>query len=236
MGLRWLLAAALTVSLVSANAHGKGARRPVAVQKKASSASRARPAVEPQPRRRPGLNKIQRLINPWKQLGAKKRSQLKGLLANKLAWVRARGKLFGAITQKRDYRRDYVVVRNRKVTAFLDWSDPHHPQYDPTRKTGEQHLLDPIPESRRAHVLVVPNRPREHIAQRLGEQISLSDLDAARETMQQAHAIAKKLGINKPRIWINSPDRISVGYLHVHIIGERKKAYPPALEGRDQAP
>ena len=229
---RHLLLIVALFALAAPNAHGKsGSARVQRSQTARKAKARKAKVRRPERPRRPALSAIQKLINPWKKLNDKQRSFIDRFMGKRLKWIRARGTMFNRITQKRDYSRDHVIMRNKKVTAFLDWSDPQHPQFDPSRHTGEQHLLDAIPAARRAHVLVIPNQPREHIAQTLGAQITLKDVDAARSTLKEAHAVAKRLGIVNPRIWINSPDRISVGYLHVHIIGERTKGYPAPLPG-----
>ena len=224
-----VLLALITAGSTPANAAPRG--RTTVSAKDTSRARSLRRAKRPRPpsRNTPELGAIQRRPNPWKKLNQATRNVITRWKETRLGWIRNRGQLFRRITQDRNYDRDYVVFRNNKVTAFLDWSDPLHPQFDPKRKTGEQHMLDPIPVERRSHILVIPNTPREHIAATLGAQITSKDLDAAQQTIKAAEKLAKKLGIANPKVWINSPSAISVGYLHVHIVGEKTKDYPAAL-------
>jgi len=89
-----------------------------------------------------------------------------------------------------------------------------------------------IPPQKRVHILVVPNAPREHIGKRLNATIGSADLKATLSVVQSAEKLAVKLGVKNPKVFVNSEARIGVGYLHVHIVGERTRAtkYPPALK------
>ena len=149
--------------------------------------------------------------------------------ANRQA-VRDRGALFRKITVARDYRGEHVLLRDAKVTAFLDMTDPKHPRFDPEIEVDEE--LESIPANRRAHILVVPNTPREHIGPSLGGPIGAGDLEATLEVVKSAEALAAKLGLKNPRVFVNAQDRLLIGYLHVHIVGERdpKDPYPAALK------
>jgi diadenosine tetraphosphate (Ap4A) HIT family hydrolase len=142
--------------------------------------------------------------------------------------VHERGEAFARIAVKQDYTGEYVVFRDKDVTAFLDLKDPQHPRYKPG------HDEDGIDPSKLAHLLVVPNEPRETIGKTIASDITAADLEATLTVMKAAQTVATKLGIKSAKIFAKSPARIGVGYLHVHIVGERdpKTAYPPALKAR----
>jgi diadenosine tetraphosphate (Ap4A) HIT family hydrolase len=143
-----------------------------------------------------------------------------------------RGELFKKITQRGDYTGEHVLYRDGHVTAFLDLTDPQHPGH--RAETGR--IEDGEGEARarnpnRAHILVVPNDPREHIGKSLSGTLGSDDLQAALDVVKKAEGLAGRLGIKNPQVFINTQDRLSVGYLHVHIIGERDPArpYPAAM-------
>jgi diadenosine tetraphosphate (Ap4A) HIT family hydrolase len=142
--------------------------------------------------------------------------------------VRERGEIFARIANKHDYTGEYVVFRDKDVTAFLDIKDPAHPRYKPGHDEGP-----PVASSmQRAHILVVPNEPRETIGKTLASDITAEDLELTLKVMNSAKALAAKLKIKDPKIYVKSPERVGVGYLHVHILGQRdpKAPYPPALK------
>jgi diadenosine tetraphosphate (Ap4A) HIT family hydrolase len=140
--------------------------------------------------------------------------------------LRQNARFFTKITVKGDWSNERVVHHDALVTAFLDMSDPEHPRYD-RQNVDEDELIARLPESRRAHVLVIPNQPREHIAPSVSGVITLDDINATRAVLESAHQVAKDLGIKNPRIYFNTADRLTVGYLHVHVVGERDgRAYP----------
>jgi hypothetical protein len=178
---------------------------------------------------RPTKGEIRRAPNPLRALPKSKQGTVSTFLKDRKDWIRGRGEIFRKIAVEKNFSNDYVLFRNKKITAFLDWGDSKHPKFDPKRKTGEQHIMEKIPEGKRAHILVVPNAPREHIASRLGAQIGTGDLRKTLSTMKSAERLAKKLKIRNPQIYVNSESAISVGYLHVHIVGERTKDYPAAI-------
>ena len=142
--------------------------------------------------------------------------------------VRERGEIFARIATKHDYSGEYVLFRDPDVTAFLDLKDPRHPRYKPGHDDDEA----PAGSSkRRSHILVVPNQPRETIGKTLASDITAEDLELTLKVMRAAAALATRLGIKDPKIFVKSPERVGVGYLHVHIVGERaaNSAYPPPL-------
>ena len=154
-----------------------------------------------------------------------KKAQWRQLRQDRENTVRERGETFAKIAVKKDYTGEYVVFRDKDVTAFLDIKDPRHPRYKPG------HDEDPVDPKKLAHVLVVPNEPRETIGKTVASDITLEDLEATTKVMKAAQAIAAKLEIKNARIYVKSPERVGVGYLHVHIVGERDpKPYPPALK------
>lgn len=142
--------------------------------------------------------------------------------------LRQRSRFFSKITQQRDYRGERVVHRDGNVTAFLDLTDPQHPGYSPERADEDESMAS-LPPSRRTHILVVPNQPREHIGKSVTGTITLADIEATKTTLEAAHRIANDLGVKNPRIYMNTQDRLAVGYQHVHIVGERTKAQYPNL-------
>lgn len=133
--------------------------------------------------------------------------------------------VFRRVAVDRDYRGEYVLMRDQHVTAFLDITDPQHPAFDPTRETDEDSLAR-IPLSRRAHILVVPNHPREHLGRSLDGPITTRDVEETLQVMKSAEALAKRLGIQNPQVFVNPESRLAVGYLHVHIVGERPPSHP----------
>jgi diadenosine tetraphosphate (Ap4A) HIT family hydrolase len=143
--------------------------------------------------------------------------------------VRARGAIFHNIAVNRDYRGEHVLLRNQHVTAFLDISDPQHPRHDGRRDLEPE--LAQLPPARRAHILVIPNHPREHIALHLGDQVTQADARAVVRVFEEAEGVARQLALRNPQIFVNKANRVGVGYLHVHVVGERDPAvpYPPPL-------
>ncbi len=142
--------------------------------------------------------------------------------------MRERGAVFARIAVQHDYTGEYVLFRDQDVTAFLDIKDPHHPRYQPGHDED-----GPVASPRvRAHILVVPNQPRENIGRALESDITVEDLEATLRVMRAATALSTRLGITNARIYLKSPARAGVGYLHVHIVGERDPnvPYPPALQ------
>jgi diadenosine tetraphosphate (Ap4A) HIT family hydrolase len=142
--------------------------------------------------------------------------------------VRDRGQIFARIATKRDYTGEYVLFRDDDVTAFLDLKDPQHPRYKP----GHDEDGPSDPSKRWGHILVVPNQPRETIGKTLAGDVTADDLELTLKVMREAATLAQRFGIKDPKIYVKSPARVGVGYLHVHIIGERdpKVAYPTPLK------
>ena len=141
--------------------------------------------------------------------------------------MRERGARFARIAVQHDYTGEYVLFRDQDVTGFLDIKDPRHPRYQPGRDED-----GPVASPRvRAHILVVPNQPRETIGRTLASDITAEDLEATLRVMRAATELSTRLGITNARIFVKSPARIGVGYLHIHIVGERNPnvPYPPAL-------
>jgi diadenosine tetraphosphate (Ap4A) HIT family hydrolase len=149
--------------------------------------------------------------------------------------LRERAAIFARIAVDHDYRGEYVLFRDDDWTAFLDLTDPRHPRYTPRsaaemRPTGgDEPHVDP---SLRAHILVVPNRPREHIGKTFTSDITAEDIAVVAKLMASAGAVAMRLGIKNPHIYVKSQEHVGVGYLHVHIVGEHAPgvSYPPPLE------
>ncbi len=131
-------------------------------------------------------------------------------ISKREAAVRSRGRFFSKVALDRNYSGEWVIARTSKTTAFLDITDRRHPR---TRATGAQ-------EPGAIHILVVPNKAREHIAKTLGASITESDLKAALDVFHDAKKLARRLGIKKPKIYSNSESRVGVGYLHVHLEGQ----------------
>jgi diadenosine tetraphosphate (Ap4A) HIT family hydrolase len=136
--------------------------------------------------------------------------------------VREKGKLFSKIAVQRDYHGEYVLFRDEDVTAFLDLKDPQHPRYSP--RSGDS--------KRQAHILVVPNQPRENIGKTLTSDIAVEDLEATIKVVHAAEAVAKRLHITNPQIFVKPSETVGIGYLHVHIVGERDPSvsYPPSIK------
>ena len=136
--------------------------------------------------------------------------------------VRERGQIFAKIAVQREYSGEYVLFRDNDVTAFLDLTDPQHPRYSP--RTGDS--------KRKAHILVIPNQPRESIGKTLTSDISVEDLDATMKVVHAAQALAKRLRITNPQIFVKPSESVGIGYLHIHIVGERdpNNTYPPPLK------
>ena len=130
--------------------------------------------------------------------------------------VREQGKIFAKIAVQRDYQGEYVLFRDDDVTAFLDLKDPQHPRH--AAKAGES--------KNQAHLLVIPNRPRENIGKTLTSDISAEDLEATLTVVHAAQALAKRLNIANPQIFIKPSEAVGVGYLHVHVVGERDPSHP----------
>lgn len=145
--------------------------------------------------------------------------------------VQRMGSIFSRIATAGHRQGEYVLHQDRDVTAFLDISDPQHPGFDPEQELEEGDELAAIPPAKRAHILVVPNAPREHITRVIGGAIGENDIEEVASVMRSARQLATRLGIKNPRIYMNPESRVAIGYLHVHIIGERpSKPYPAALQ------
>ncbi len=143
--------------------------------------------------------------------------------------VQQRGGIFRRIAD--GYRQDeYVVHQDRNVTAFLDMSDSRHPKFDPEAELEEGDILARIRPDRRAHILVIPNEPSEHITRIIGQEIEEDDIDRVKSVMTSARQLAAKLGIKNAKIYMNPESRVTMGQLHVHIIGERTNPYPAPLK------
>ncbi len=78
---------------------------------------------------------------------------------------------------------------------------------------------------------MVPNQPRETIGKTVASDITAEDLELTQKVMGEAAAVASRFGVKNPKIYVKSPERVGVGYLHVHIVGERDPnvPYPPPL-------
>lgn len=171
---------------------------------------------------------------PAAPMSPEQRAQLRQLRDEREKMVRDKGEIFARIATKRDYTGEYVLYRDKDVTAFLDIKDPRHPRYTPP-KAGHKEEDGPVGDPKRySHILVVPNEPRETIGKTVSSDITAEDLEATLKVMHEAATIAKRVGVKNPKIYVKSPARVGVGYLHVHIVGERDPnvAYPPALTAR----
>lgn len=157
--------------------------------------------------------------------------QFRALAEERDQVVRERGEVFARIAVQHDYRGEYVLFRDQEVTAFLDVTDPRHPRYSP--RPGGDDEGPPGDPGRRAHILVVPNQPREHIGKTLTSDITAEDLELTLRVVRSAGALATRLGIKDPRIFIKAAERVGIGYLHVHVTGARDPGvpYPPPLHG-----
>jgi diadenosine tetraphosphate (Ap4A) HIT family hydrolase len=145
--------------------------------------------------------------------------------------VHDKGEIFARIAVKHDYTGEYVLFRDQDVTAFLDLKDPRHPRYTPPRSGHDDDA--PVGDPKRvSHILVVPNEPRETIGKTVASDITAEDLELALKVMRTAATLATRFGVKNPKIYVKSPARVGVGYLHVHILGERDPAspYPPPLK------
>ncbi len=144
------------------------------------------------------------------------------------AKVRERGETFARIAVNHDYSGEYVLFRDKDVTAFLDIKDPQHPRYKPGHDEDE-----PADGAKlRVHILVVPNQPRETIGKTVASDITADDLEATLKVMREAADLSARLGLKNAKIYVKSPARVGIGYLHVHIVGQRDPniPYPPALQ------
>ncbi len=153
---------------------------------------------------------------------------MRQLRAERETKVRERGNIFARIAVKHDFTGEYVLFRDQDVTAFLDIKDPQHPRFQPDHE--EDGPVDP--SKPRTHILVVPNQPRETIGKTLSSDITTDDLELTLKVMRAATDLSTRLGIKNAKIYVRSPARVGVGYLHIHIVGERdpKVPYPPALK------
>jgi diadenosine tetraphosphate (Ap4A) HIT family hydrolase len=161
------------------------------------------------------------------QTPSERKALMRQLRGERETKVRERGEIFERIAVKHDYSGEYVLFRDQDVTAFLDLKDPQHPRYKPGHDED-----GPVDGSKlRAHILVVPNQPRETIGKTVASDITADDLELTLKVMRAAADLSTRLGIKNAKIYVKSPARVGVGYLHVHIVGERDPnvPYPPAL-------
>jgi diadenosine tetraphosphate (Ap4A) HIT family hydrolase len=158
---------------------------------------------------------------------SEKKALLRQLRDEREKTVRERGEIFSKIATKHDYSGEYVLFRDKEVTAFLDLKDPRHPRYSPEHDDER-----PADGASLSHILVVPNQPRETIGKTLASDITADDLELTLKVMRAAAALGTRLHIKNPRIYVKSPERVGIGYLHVHVLGERDPnvPYPPPLK------
>ena len=183
----------------------------------------------PPPTSKPALQTQNAGGDAARQAAREHRALVRQLRGEREQRVRERGAIFARIAVQHDYRGEYVLFRDKNVTAFLDLKDPQHPRY----RRGHDEDGEPAdPSLRRAHILVVPNQPRETIGKTLASNITAEDLELTLSVMREAAVLATRFGIKNPKIYVRSPERVGVGYLHVHIVGERdaKTPYPPPLK------
>jgi diadenosine tetraphosphate (Ap4A) HIT family hydrolase len=162
------------------------------------------------------------------QTPSERKALMRQLRSERETKVRERGDIFARIAVKHDYSGEYVVFRDQDVTAFLDLKDPQHPRYQPGHDED-----GPVDGSKlRAHILVVPNQPRETIGKTVASDITADDLELTLRVMRAATDLSTRLGIKNAKVYVKSPARVGVGYLHVHIVGQRDPnvPYPPALQ------
>jgi diadenosine tetraphosphate (Ap4A) HIT family hydrolase len=170
------------------------------------------------------------LADPSAPMSPERKALMRQLREEREKLVRERGEIFARIATKHDYTGEYVLFRDQDVTAFLDIKDPKHPRYAPKGGADDE---GPAGSAKGlSHVLVVPNQPRETIGKTIASDITAEDLELTLKVMRAATALATRLGVKSPKIYVRSPARVGVGYLHVHILGERdpKLPYPPALK------
>ena len=156
-----------------------------------------------------------------------RRALMRQFRAERERRVSGQGDAFARIAVRHDYSGEYVLFHDQDVTAFLDIKDPQHPRYQPGHDEDGPVTSGMV----RVHILVVPNQPRETIGTTIASNITAEDLGLTLRVMQAARDIATRLGIQNPNIYVRSPARVGVGYLHVHIVGERipNAPYPPPL-------
>lgn len=156
-----------------------------------------------------------------------RRALMRQLRTERETKVRERGEVFERIAVKHDYSGEYVLFHDQDVTAFLDLKDPQHPRYKPGNDEDEDG-----PAQGRAHILVVPNQPRETIGKTVASDITADDLELSLKVMRAAADLSTRLKIKNAKIYVKSPARVGVGYLHVHIVGQHDPSvpYPPALK------
>jgi diadenosine tetraphosphate (Ap4A) HIT family hydrolase len=152
--------------------------------------------------------------------------------ARRAALLRRNAEFFKKITVGRNYRGEHVVYRDSKVTAFLDLSDPLHPNHERFARAEDGEFEERAANPNRAHLLVIPNEPREHIGRTLSGKVTAADLETTLAVVRTAEGLARSLGIIDPQVFVNSQDRLSVGYLHAHIVGVRSRPYPAPLAAR----
>ncbi len=164
---------------------------------------------------------------PGAQMSGDDRALMRRLRTERERRVSERGAMFERIAVGHDYTGEYVLLHDDVVTAFLDIKDPQHPRYQPGHDEDGPVSAGMV----RTHILVVPNEPRETIGRTIAGNISAEDLEATLRVMHAARELATRLGIQNASVYVKSPTRIGVGYLHVHIVGERNPnvPYPAAL-------
>jgi hypothetical protein len=161
------------------------------------------------------------------QTPEEQRALMRRFRAERERRVSERGATFARIAVGHDYRGEYVLLHDQDVTGFLDIKDPQHPRYQPGHDEDGPVATGMV----RAHILVVPNQPRETIGRTLASNITAEDLEVTLRVMHAARDLSTRLGIQNASIYVKSPARVGVGYLHVHIVGERNPnvPYPPPL-------
>lgn len=222
-----LVTVGITASALPADAGGQARTRTVKRVTKNKTSSRQRKPTQKVQRK---VNR--RLLDRQQEQAQRELKIVKNFLGARTQQRRKFAQFFEKVTVKRDYRGEYVMARDSSTTAFLDISDPQHPRYDPKKETGEETRMAHIPKHKRVHVLVVPNVKREHIGQSLGGSIGSGDLQTTLSVVKAAEKLAGQLKLKNAKVYINSEARIGVGYLHVHIVGERTSStnFPTAMQ------
>jgi diadenosine tetraphosphate (Ap4A) HIT family hydrolase len=161
------------------------------------------------------------------QIPDERRALMRQFRAERERRVSDRGEMFARIAVRHDYSGEYVLLHDQDVTAFLDIKDPQHPRYQPGHDEDGPVSTGMV----RVHILVVPNQPRETIGRTIASNITAEDLELTLRVMHAARDLATRLAIQNANIYVKSPARVGVGYLHVHLVGERNPnvPYPPPL-------
>jgi hypothetical protein len=141
-------------------------------------------------------------------------------------WRTTNAETFRKIAQG-DYTNQLVLYRDAEMTAFVDWTDVDHPGHNGGAVVDTS--LRGRPNA--AHVLFIPNEEHAHLGIKLESKFHYADVKRTERLMKKAEELGDALGLGRVEIFQNSAQAVSVGWQHIHLIGDKPDGfrYPASL-------